>query len=348
MAKNFLIIRFRQLGDTVLTTPLLDTLKANFADCHIDIVLNFRLAPLFMHHPSVDRVITFTDEERHNAIAYTEKVWHITHSTHYDAIIDLRSTVNTMLFSLFSLRSRIRSGVAKGYSAMLLSDRVDACRPDETMIDHNLRLLKPLESIKSLTYSHRLSLVVTPQERAEFARYMQQCGIDLDKPIMLAGVTAKLQHKAWNRWRMAATLRLIASTYPNLQIILNYAPGHEEQEAREIACALGCSNVFFGVEARGIRQLMAMAACSTLYFGNEGGTRHIADAMGKPTFSICSPDVAPHTWIPADTRRHMAVSPHDFRSDKQLASMTYAQRYNLISTEAVWSRLKPFIAKHAS
>lgn len=348
MAKNFLIIRFRQLGDTVLTTPLLDTLKRNFNDCHIDIVLNDRLAPLFYHHPSVDRVITFTEKERHNAIVYTEKVWRITHATHYDAIIDLRSTVNTMLFSLFSLHSRIRCGVAKSYSGMLLSDRVDACRPDETMIDHNLRLLKPLESIKRITYSRNLSLVVTPQEHTQFAHYMQQRGIDLDKPIMLAGVTAKLEHKAWNRWRMAATLRLIATTFPQLQIILNYAPGHEEQEAREIAEAVGCNNVFFGIEARGIRQLMAMTACCTFYFGNEGGTRHIADAMGKPTFSICSPDVAPHTWIPADTRQHMAVSPRDFKSASQLASMSYTQRYNLISTEAVWSRLKPFIAKHAS
>ena len=44
---KILVIRFRQMGDAILATPLLSTLRANFPDAQIDFVLNERIAPLF-------------------------------------------------------------------------------------------------------------------------------------------------------------------------------------------------------------------------------------------------------------------------------------------------------------
>jgi len=70
LTMNILVIRFRQMGDAILATALLNTLRLNFPEAQIHFVLNERIAPLFKGHPSVDRFITFTDNERHHALTY--------------------------------------------------------------------------------------------------------------------------------------------------------------------------------------------------------------------------------------------------------------------------------------
>ena len=65
--KHVLVVRFRQMGDAVLTTVICNTIRKTFPDARIDYVLNDNLAALFEGHPSIDRIITFTKEERHHA-----------------------------------------------------------------------------------------------------------------------------------------------------------------------------------------------------------------------------------------------------------------------------------------
>jgi heptosyltransferase-2 len=113
---NILVIRFRQLGDAILATPLLNTLHATFPEAHIDLVLNAHIAPLFEDHPALHRIITFTDDERHHMLTYLRKVWRTVHHTRYDVIIDMRSTLNTQPFALFSLQTPFRVAVRKAYT----------------------------------------------------------------------------------------------------------------------------------------------------------------------------------------------------------------------------------------
>ena len=64
-AMKFLVIRFRQMGDAVLATALLNSIRRSFPDAGIHFVLIIsQLADLFAGHPSVDRVIPFTPEVR--------------------------------------------------------------------------------------------------------------------------------------------------------------------------------------------------------------------------------------------------------------------------------------------
>ncbi len=113
---NVLIIRFRQMGDAIIATSLCNTIRHNFPDARIDIVLNENIAPLFAGHPSIDRIISFNEAERHSFTAYLKKVAGIVKDTKYDVIIDMRSTANTMLFALLSPFSKFRIGLKKPYT----------------------------------------------------------------------------------------------------------------------------------------------------------------------------------------------------------------------------------------
>lgn len=337
--KKILVVRFRQMGDAVLATPMLNTLRRNFPEAQIDFVLNERIAPLFEGHPSIDRIITFSDDERHGFLTYIKKVWRTVRHTHYDVIIDMRSTVNTMLFALFSPQTRWRIGIRKPYTWLAFNHRIEGCPADESMIDHNLQLLAPLGTMKP---EKAVTLHMTEQEKTGFRRYMQEQGIDFSRPVMLAGVTAKLPGKTWAEDRMTEVLRRFMKAWPQVQIIFNFAPGQEALNAQRIYEALGRHpNVFITIEAKSMRQLAAMAANCTFYFGNEGGGRHIVQAMGRPSLVVCSPMASKKTWLPeSDVVLTRGISATDIAPHAQ--RLSHAEQYELITVDVVWQALQDF------
>ena len=337
--KSILVVRFRQMGDAVLATPMLNALRRYYPEAQIDFVLNERIAQLFEGHPSISRIITFTDEERHKTLTYIRKVRRIVRETRYDVIIDMRSTVNTMLFALFSRRSAYRIGIRKPYTWLAFNHRFKGCEENESMIDHNLQLLSPLGNFEG---DKAITLCITDKEKADFRSYMLSQGIDFSRPVMLAGVTAKLANKTWDEKRMTEVLRHFLTTYPDVQVIFNFAPGQEAEKARRIYDLLGQhSNIFINIEAPSMRKLAAMAANITFYFGNEGGARHIVQAMGRPSLVICSPGASKTTWLPeTDTPLTRGIAATDI--DPQASAISYIEQYALISTEQVWQTLKTF------
>lgn len=71
---KILVIRFRQMGDAILSTVVLNTLRRTFPDATIDFVLNANLCALFEGHPSIDHLIPFSYDERHSVWCYLRKV----------------------------------------------------------------------------------------------------------------------------------------------------------------------------------------------------------------------------------------------------------------------------------
>ena len=351
---NILVIRFRQIGDAILTTVLLNSLHQTFPDAKIDFVLNENIASLFEHHPAISRIITFSEDDRHNFFTYLRKVWRIVRQTRYDIIIDKRSTINTMPFALFSLRTPWRIGQKKPYTRFIYNHHVESCRQDESMIHHMLATLRPLEAIAPIHEVRDMSLGILPEEIAHYRHYMQQQGIDFSRPVAVVSVSSKLPEKTWPIDRMTELLRRVIDRFPTLQLIFNYIPGPKETEAHRIYNALLSTTekgndvlhegLPLNVLAHSPRELAMLCASTTLYFGNEGGGRHIAHAMHCPSFSICSPSATKENWIPQNTAVEAdAIAPSDFASPAQLAQMSPTEQYNLLTVDRVWQRLEPFI-----
>ena len=72
--KKILIIRFRQIGDSILAVALCSTLKKSFPDAEIHFVLNKNIASLYEGHPDIDKVITFDKNENKPFTAYTKQI----------------------------------------------------------------------------------------------------------------------------------------------------------------------------------------------------------------------------------------------------------------------------------
>ena len=344
---KILVVRFRQMGDAILTTVVLNSLKKSFPGCSIDFVLNDKICPLFEGHPSINKLIPFSEEERHSFLKYIKKVWHIVHATHYDVIIDMRSTMNTMLFALLSPSTKYRIGLNKGYCKLAFNYLIERSRADQSMIDHNLSMLKPLEREGKLVLDDHFTLFITEEEQKAYDKYLLSQGIDLNKPILLAGVTAKLDYKTWNEDRMTWTIQQFIKEYPDVQIIFNYAPGKEKENAYRIYTKLGKpQQVHIEVEAKSQRELVALSNRITMYFGNEGGGRHIVHACGKPSYVIVAPTTNKTTWLPQNDVPTDGIAYTDLVGGQDVSALDRIAKYNLITQEEVWERWSKFIQQY--
>ncbi|MGI6224528.1 MAG: glycosyltransferase family 9 protein [Prevotella sp.] len=337
---RYLVIRFRQIGDAILATCIFNTIRANDPDADTTFVLNERIEPLFRNHPAINHIITFTEKERHSPFVYAQKIWRIAHQQHYDVIIDMRSTINTMIFALMSPSSRYRIGAKKNYTHFAFNYFYPKCG-NKSMIAHNLDMLAPL-GFKRL--NPHFTLYVTDEERQRFGEYLRQQGISNNRPIILMGITAKLANKRWPLEYMADITKRIIHQYPDVQMIFNYAPGNEEVEARRLYDMLNHdSHIFINVQAHSPRELSVMTTFVDFYFGNEGGARHIAQAHDKPSFVVVAPQNNPKVWIPQNETPAGAVSIDEVLSPEQRAAIPLPDQYEKITPELVWQRLSKFL-----
>lgn len=337
--KKILVVRFRRVGDAVLTTALCTSLKKSFPEAEIHYVLNSGIAPLFEGHPDVDKVISFSNRDNGNIFRYVRRVWQVMRENKYDVIIDVRSTFRTLFFALFGFSAAYRIGTRKSYNHILHNYRIDN-RSDKTtdVINHLLMLLEPLATEARINYCSEFKLYISEDERKVFRHYMEQKGIDFSRPVILAAVAARLAHKVWNKENMKEVLRRIIEKY-DAQIIFNYA-GDEEDYALNMHKEMeNDPSIFTAVKANSLRELCALAANCDFFFGNEGGPRHLSQALGVPSFAIFPPGISKAMWLPAEGGDYQGISPDDMLPRERQEGMDYQQRFNLIQVEPLWEKL---------
>jgi heptosyltransferase-2 len=346
MIKKILVVRFRRVGDAVLTTALCASLKKSFPEAEIHYVLNASIATLYDDHPDVDQVISFNNRDNANIFRYIYRVWQVMRHHHYDVIIDVRSTFRTLFFALFGLSVPYRIGTKKSYNHILHNYRIDNRRDKTTdVISHLLMLLKPLEAEREIVYCPEFRLYISAEEKQAFRIYMEQAGIDFSRPIILAAVTARLAHKVWSKDRMQEVLRRIIEKY-SAQVIFNYA-SDEESAAINMYRDMGSNpNIFIGIKANSLRELCALAANCDFFFGNEGGPRHLSQALGVPAFAIFPPGIPKAMWLPADGDRYQGISPDDLVPPERQQGMGYQDRFNIINVDDTWNLLDPMLKKY--
>lgn len=335
---RILVIRFRRVGDAVISSVLCSSLKRSFPNARIDYVLNEAIAPLFENHPDIDRLITFSNSDMDKLSVYTRKVKQIMKEGKYDLIVDTRSTIKTLWFSLFSMNTPYRMGKKKAYNAFIHNYRtnIDGVTDEVTK---TLLLLSPLEKEYNIHYDRRFRVYVTSQEKESFAGYMKDQGIDFSKPIVICAVTARLIHKIWDKDKMKSILQQLIDTY-DLQLVFNY--GGKEEKAFAIQLHQELNNhpsIFTNIEANSLRELPAMLVNAQFFFGNEGGPRHISQALDVPSYAIYPPKADKAEWLPNASDRFQGIEPRDVSALANDESLSFKEKFDLITTEAVWSGL---------
>ncbi|MDU1906472.1 MAG: glycosyltransferase family 9 protein [Dysgonomonas sp.] len=340
--RKILVIRFRRVGDATLSVALCTSLRKSFPHAEIHYVLNENIAPLFSGHPDIDKIITFSDYDMAKITRYVKKVKTIVSEEKYDIIIDTRATIKTLFFSVFSLNTPYRIGRKKEYNLFFHNFRVDnypdGIRDNLTL---TLELLNPLTKHFEIIKDSNFKLNSSETEKQSYKEYLQSKGLDLEKPIIVCAVTARKEGKVWPKDKMGNVLNRVIQKYPTAQLIFNYGGEREKNAAISLYEYMGKpESIFIDIEAKSLIEFKALLSFSDFFFGNEGGPRHIAQALNVPTFAIYPPCVKKAGWLPNPSPTNLGIELHDinpkYAEDKTLS---YEEKLNLIDEDSVWEKL---------
>jgi heptosyltransferase-2 len=88
-----------------------------------------------------------------------------------------------------------------------------------------------------------------------------------------------------------------------------------------------------------------MLANSDFFFGNEGGTRHISQALNIPSFAIFPPRVGRKIWLPNACDRFQGIEPEDVSNEAKDEKLSYSEKFEFITVDEVWKRLQPMLSR---
>ena len=339
---KIIVLRFRRVGDAVISTVLCSSLKKTFPEAEIHYVLNENIAPLFENHPDINKIIRFSNDDMKSFPTYIAMVKRIMKEGRYDMIVDTRSTIKTLWFSFFSLQTPYRIGEKKAYNPILHNYRtfVEGVTDEVTK---TLLLLKPLETLFDIRYERTFKLYITDKERENIRIKMTEGGIDFSRPVIICAVAARLKHKIWNPDKMKNVLWKIIEKY-NVQLIFNFGGSDEKNFAHRLHREMeNHPDIFTNIEANNLRELAAMFTFADFFFGNEGGPRHIAQSFNVPGFAIYPPGTSKKEWLPNASDRFQGIELSDVSVHARTMELSFSEQFDLITVGAVWERLDPML-----
>ena len=292
---KILVVRFKQIGDAILSSVICNTLKRTFPDAEVDYVVYEHISPLFENHKYIDNVISITKEEQKNPFKYLAKVWKVTRKK-YDIVIDIMSTPKSEVFTLFSLGSRYRIGRRKPKRGYTYNYKIDEPRDAKDKVDKFLKMLKPLEKEYNVMYDNNYIITLTFEEKSQMRKRMLDAGIDFSRPVYICAANSRRKSKIYNIEKMKRIVERVRDELKG-QVIFFYSPDEKDFIMKFYEKFEDKKDLFVNINTKSIRELAMVIANCNFFFGNEGGPRHLAQSLDIPSFAIFSPSASKRVAI---------------------------------------------------
>lgn len=300
--RSILVVCTRRIGDVLLTTPFVRSLKAQWPDTPIDMLVFRGTEGVVEHNPDVREVITVAQRAPlRERIADAMRMWR-----RYDLACAAISSDRPRFYAFFAGRKRI---------ALVDPDRVT--RLNRIML-HGIAL-NEYQSVHTVRSSLALASLLgieqhadvvppgigdDPARRAAFdARFDAPGVIEPGQPFAVLHLLPMFEYK---RWTIDGWVELIRSLRAaGLAVVLSGGPARAEREYAERVMAASGEPVLNLVGELSFGESAELYRRARLYIGPDTGATHVAAATGTPTVAIFGPTDAvrwgpwPKGW-PAD------------------------------------------------
>lgn len=260
-AQSILLVRLDQLGDFLLTTPLIRCLRKRFPKARIDVLVRRPTIQIAELNKDITNVITFnppwfTLYGKHDS--WKETINNIRKLDDYDIAIDCHGDPRNML--ICALKSRYRVGYgARGFS-FLLQKTTDY--PKKYVVERLLDLARGI-GINCKDTSMRLD--VTEQDKKIVNK--------VKKPYVTVAPAASRKEKEWGEEYWTETLEKLPKKF---NIVFVGGPGEREKLERLQSTIHRSSEIMVDTTLRESAALIGEAA---LHLGVDTVTAHMARAM---------------------------------------------------------------------
>ncbi|PIP37722.1 MAG: hypothetical protein COX20_00740 [Desulfobacterales bacterium CG23_combo_of_CG06-09_8_20_14_all_52_9] len=305
---SILLIQLGDIGDVVLSLPVLVALKRHFAECDIWMCVREKARGLLEHIPEIEGAISVDAAPRPTMRALDHHLQWILNlwRRRFALVLDLRTgSRGTVIACLSGAPFRIgrldhgRQGMRKwGFTHLVQPD------PDrekgQYAVKHHLNILA---AVGVPPAEERPTIRILREKEAEIRAFLTKEGISQERPLVAVSPFSLWRYK---EWKADGWIRLMADLVKNRGVSVVVTGSPEERERAQTLVG-GMSKGIFNLAGKTrIQMLPALFKACRLYIGVDSGSLHVASAVGTPTVALFGPS-STVTWAPRGIR-HLIVS----------------------------------------
>jgi len=296
MVKKILVIQLRQLGDILLTTPVIRELKKAFPNSHITF-LSHRMGKLILdNNPYLDEHLVYDES---SSLSSELKLFIKLRRTHFDFVFDFMFNPKSCLYVLAS-KSNLKVSFASNRSVFF--HQVVKRGGDVYIVDEKFRLLREVGITPS---EFRLDLPWFEKDLGPVAAlYTKKWFSDASLRVVLAP-THRRAVRAWPLERFSKLASHLKREW-NAEIIWLWGPGEESVIDKVIEMT---TEETHKAPKTTFRELAALVSHCDLFIGNSNGPSHVAVAADIHSLQLHGPTLA-SSWCPM-TSKHYCVQSGD-------------------------------------
>jgi len=267
---NILLITLSNIGDAIMTTPVMEALHRKYPQAVMDIVADARSCRLFEYCPYRGEIILKDKQSGwRGTVALVRKL----RTRHYDLVVDLRTDGLSLLLRAKRRLTR-RGSRPSGYHA----------------VERHFGVISQREKLAEIP---AMRIWLTDAEPG-FARE-QTAGLPGNRWLAL-GPGANWAPK---RWPTGHFCKLVDEQQEKFDAVILLGSQADQLICKQVAdkLPLPCINL---AGCTDLLQVAAILAQVQLFVGNDSGLGHLAAASGTPTVTVFGPGdpLRYHPWHP--------------------------------------------------
>jgi len=280
---RILVITLSNIGDIILTTPVIRALSKEFPGSRIDVMVGPNGKDIFDKDPRIFKLVIY---DKHVSMAEKRRLQLKLKKLKYDLVVDLRNTVFPLL-----LAPKYRTSPIQSF-------------PKE-MVHKKERHLYRLTSfgIKDLTEGSYIH--ITKEDEGYVDGLLKSS--DVIDPIVIVNSGAKSHLKRWTIEGFAEVCDRLAGECAASIVFVGAGPDDKEIVASIIGKMKNRYHNF--VDKTNIRQLASLLKRSSLLITNDSAPMHLGCAVGTKVLAI---------FGPTDPRKYGPTGEYDAVINKKL------------------------------
>ncbi len=304
--KKILVVKFRHIGDVLLTAPAIRALKETFPDAGVSVLVNSGTEDVLTGNPVIDELIVF-DRAIKNLSATKQYIKEIRflkeiRARGFDMTVDLTGGDRAAIVSFLS-GARYKLTVNPGKRGFA-GKRFIYTHPVNINIQKHM-VLQNLDVVRHFgitTDNTEVDFIIPEESRLSIKKIFEENNIKDDDTIIHVHPTARWLFKCWKDEYMAELIVWLIDK--GMKVVVTSAPDRKEMEKAENILSLVSSR--FTVHGSrllnlcgktSIKELAAISEASNLFIGVDSAPMHIAAAVKTPVITPFGP-TAENVWRP--------------------------------------------------
>jgi lipopolysaccharide heptosyltransferase II len=291
---RILIVRLREIGDVVFTTPAVRAIRRRFPEAHIAYVVEPAASAVVEHNPHINELIVAPRTSGWGRLRSELALIRRLRAAAYDVAIDFHGGPRASILTWLS-GAPVRVGytiIGRRWMYTRLVARPRTLRRRHS-VENQADLLAALDIEPPDRSECPVEMPADQQVADALAGRLERAGVHPDNRLIVLHVSAGNPFRRWPIGSFAAVAAGLAGRDPERRVVVTSGPSDREAADRVIADArtlLGadCGRVLASGEFS-LAELRALVDRAALYIGGDSGPLHIAATSHVPIVGLYGP-----------------------------------------------------------